>query len=44
MAGGRLHAPATSDAELALAFDGLVRRFLTIHGTPDTTAVPLVDR
>jgi nanoRNase/pAp phosphatase (c-di-AMP/oligoRNAs hydrolase) len=43
MAGGRLHAPATNDAELSLAFDGLVRRFLAINGAPDVAPVPLVD-
>jgi nanoRNase/pAp phosphatase (c-di-AMP/oligoRNAs hydrolase) len=43
MAGGRLYAPAATDAELALAFEGLVRRFLTINGSPPSAAVPLVD-
>jgi nanoRNase/pAp phosphatase (c-di-AMP/oligoRNAs hydrolase) len=44
MAGGRLHAPATTEAELELAFDGLVRRFLVINGRPPTAPVPLIDR
>jgi nanoRNase/pAp phosphatase (c-di-AMP/oligoRNAs hydrolase) len=44
MAGGRLHAPARTDAELDLAFDGLVRRFLAINGrSPSTPPIPLVD-
>jgi nanoRNase/pAp phosphatase (c-di-AMP/oligoRNAs hydrolase) len=44
MAGGRLHAPATTEAELQLAFDGLVRRFLAINGRPPMAPVPLIDR
>ena len=43
MAGGRLHAPATTDAELQSAFDALVGRFLMLTGRPVTAAVPLID-
>jgi nanoRNase/pAp phosphatase (c-di-AMP/oligoRNAs hydrolase) len=42
MAGGRLHAPATSDAHLQSTFDGLVRRFLMITGRQVADPVPLV--
>jgi nanoRNase/pAp phosphatase (c-di-AMP/oligoRNAs hydrolase) len=44
MAGGRLHAPVASDAELQTTFDELVRRFLITTGRPVASAVPLVDR
>ncbi len=44
MAGGRLHAPATNDADLHAAFDQLVTRFLTITGRTVDSPVPLVDR
>lgn len=44
MAGGRLHAPTTDDAQLQAAFDQLVRRFLTITGRAPSEPIPLVDR
>jgi nanoRNase/pAp phosphatase (c-di-AMP/oligoRNAs hydrolase) len=44
MAGGRLYAPATNDAELQTAFDALVRRFLMITGRPVADGVQLIDR
>jgi len=42
MAGGRLHEPTNTDAQLAAAFDQLVRRFLMITGRSVPTPVPLV--
>jgi nanoRNase/pAp phosphatase (c-di-AMP/oligoRNAs hydrolase) len=44
MAGGRLHAPARTSADLEQAFDALVRRFLAINGHLPTPPIPLVDR
>lgn len=44
MAGGRLYAPASNDAELETAFDAVVRRFLMITGRPVNAGVPLIDR
>jgi nanoRNase/pAp phosphatase (c-di-AMP/oligoRNAs hydrolase) len=43
MAGGRLYAPATTDAELQTAFDAVVRRFLMLTGRPVAPGIQLVD-
>lgn len=43
MAGGRLHAPVTSELEAQAAFDSLVQRFLSITGRKATKGLPLVD-
>ena len=43
MAGGRLHRPAHTDAELQAAYEALVRRFLENAGRPVTPPIPLVD-
>jgi nanoRNase/pAp phosphatase (c-di-AMP/oligoRNAs hydrolase) len=44
MAGGRLHALVTSDAELDAAFNALVKKFLQISGRPASPGAPLVGR
>jgi nanoRNase/pAp phosphatase (c-di-AMP/oligoRNAs hydrolase) len=44
MAGGRLFAPATNEAELQAAFDAVVRRFLMLTGNPVSEGVPLIPR
>jgi nanoRNase/pAp phosphatase (c-di-AMP/oligoRNAs hydrolase) len=44
MAGGRLYAPATSEAELQAAFETVVHRFQVITGSPVAPAIPLVDK
>ena len=43
MAGGRLYVPAHTDADLQIAFDARVRRFLMVSGRPVTAGVPLID-
>jgi hypothetical protein len=43
MAGGRLFAPATTDAELQTAFDAVVRRFLMLTGRPVVAGIPLIE-
>jgi len=43
MAGGRLFAPANSDAELQTAFDAVVRRFLMLTGRPVSAGVSLIE-
>jgi nanoRNase/pAp phosphatase (c-di-AMP/oligoRNAs hydrolase) len=44
MAGGRLFAPATNDAELQTAFETVVHRFQVITGSPVAPAIPLIPR
>jgi nanoRNase/pAp phosphatase (c-di-AMP/oligoRNAs hydrolase) len=44
MAGGRLHQPFHSDAELEIAFERIVQRFLTTLDLQIASPTPLVDR